>query len=76
MVIGNWLDQLADDQEMSDFLLLLYTIAGVDDTTGREGYVIEIENVLMPMSPTMSEAINSLLARRFKAIQREVRAAS
>jgi hypothetical protein len=44
LVMNNWMHELSHDESMCDFLLLLYTIAGIEDYTERDGFVIEIES--------------------------------
>jgi hypothetical protein len=65
-LVDEWTLQglFTDDESISDFLLLLYTISGIDKALDREGFVIQIENLLMPYSSTVSQAMTDLIVER------------
>lgn len=55
------------DDEIGDFLALLYTIASEPDAQERDSLVIAVEAKLLPMSPAASKAIDSVVVRRVSA---------
>lgn len=55
-----------DDDQIGDFLALLYSIANTEDVNERSCYVVEIEAKLLPMSLAASEAIDSVVVRRVR----------
>jgi hypothetical protein len=68
MVEGwTWEGFCTDDEQIGDFLALLYSIAVEDDATKRENYVIDIEAKLLAMSPAVSAAIDAVVGRRVRA---------
>jgi hypothetical protein len=67
MVEGwTWEGFCTDDDQIGDFLALLYSIAAEPDATKRESYVIDIEAKLLAMSPAVSEAMNAVVTRRVR----------
>lgn len=61
-----WEGFCTDDDQIGDFLALLYTVSSTEDATERENYVTEIEAKLLPMSLAVNAAIDSVVERRVR----------
>lgn len=53
-----------DDDSIGDFLLLLRTLVYEEDLNVREGIIIRVEQVLMPLSRKACDAIDALVTER------------
>ena len=67
-IVDRWTQECfcTDDDQIGDFLALLYTIISTQDSTERWSYVIDIESKLLPMSVAVDAAINAVVERRVR----------
>ena len=69
-IINQWtISQFSDDESIGDLLLVIRAIVFRDDLAEREHVLSAIETVLMPFSPSVSQALRSTVARRLEEVR-------
>ena len=61
---------LSDDETIGDFMLILRSICYTKDMNEREGIVNAIEAVLMPFTPSVSDAMGAVIQERLTIAKR------
>lgn len=68
-LVSEWIIPYLDgDESISEFLLLLRTLAYQEDATERENIYIALEGLLMPYTFAATGALDRLLVRRHAAL--------